>query len=207
MKLALLASIISATGSDMGYGFFERNADLNELIEGGYAVINESLTDDKGHIATMATDKGKQAHADAANTGGEKPTESKEKPVYSVMTMARPAPAKRERASTGSKYPFDDIAAPGADGQVNGFFVPVSDDMPEPWKSLSSAVSQYNRKHGNVVGQNARGHDVYAYTKRFKITKIDEGDNKGAFVWRDADGTGEAETDDEQAEAENAAQG
>lgn len=183
-NLALLSAVVAAT-ADPGYGMFNRDADLEALVTDGLVAVNEAMTTEDGsQIAAMATDAGKKAHADAAN--GNAPTEApKEKPTFTVTTMKKPEPVRRTRESGESKYPFDDLAAPDANGNVSSFFVPATADMPDPAKSLASAVSQANRRYGSVVGKNARGHDKYQYTRVFRITASD--DPKGAYVWRDED--------------------
>lgn len=205
-NMGLLAAIVAATESSQ-YGMFAENAELSALVEDGYVATNPNMREN-GNIAAMATDTGKALHSqgDGANAGGDdKP--AKEKQTFAVATMKRPEQVKRQRESTGSKYPFDDLAAPNGD-DVSSFFVPATEDMPDPAKSLTSAVSQANRNYGKVVGKNERGHNKYQYTRVFRIQASD--DPKGAYVWRDADAKeGETEDHDDNAPegGENGVQG
>lgn len=197
-NLSLLASIAAAT-VDPGYGMFTENDELAALVNDGLVATNAQMREN-GNIAAMLTDAGKKFHSEASANGGEasKSEPAKEKQTFGVSTMKRPEPVKRTREGGGSKYPFDKLELPNGDN-VSSFFVPATEDMPDPAKSLTSAVSQANRSYGKVVGKNARGHDVYEYTRVFRIQPSD--DPKGAYVWRDADNEpGKAETDDEAAE-------
>ena len=187
INLVLLAAIVAAT-ADPGYGMFARDADLTALVEGNYVAVNEGLTDEAegvARIAAMATDLGKQTHANAGTEGTTEAAKPKvEKVKLATATMKRPAPVKRTREGGESKYPFDGLKLPNGD-DVDAFFVPATAEMPDPAKSLTSAVSQANRKYGTVTGKNARGHDTYQYTRVFRILASD--DPKGAYVWRDND--------------------
>lgn len=193
-NLTLLAAIVAAT-ADPGYGMFEQNDELKTLVDDGLVAVNTGLTEGNS-IAAMATDAGKKAHADAGSTG-DAAAPKPEKVKIAVTTMKRPEAVKRTRASGESKYPFDTLELPNGD-EVSSFFVPATADMPDPAKSLTSAVSQANRKYGTVTGKNARGHDTYQYTRVFRIAPSE--DPKGAYVWRDNDAkpgdTADSDADD-----------
>lgn len=204
-NMALLAAIVAATNESQ-FGMFTDNDELTALVNDGYVATNPNMKDG-GNIAAMATDTGKALNAQGDNgnaDAGDKP--AKEKQTFAVATMKRPEQVKRQRESTGSKYPFDDLAAPDGDN-VSSFFVPATEDMPDPAKSLTSAVSQANRTYGKIVGKNERGHNKYQYTRVFRIQASD--DPKGAYVWRDADAKeGDTEDHDDNAPegGENSAQ-
>ena len=197
-NLTLLAAIVAAT-ADPGYGMFANDADLSAMVADGLVATNPGLTDEENgvaRIAAMATDAGKKAHADAGSTDANAAPKP-EKVKIAVTTMKRPEAVKRTRASGESKYPFDTLELPNGD-EVSSFFVPATADMPDPAKSLTSAVSQANRKYGTVTGKNARGHDTYQYTRVFRIAPSE--DPKGAYVWRDNDAkpgdTADSDADD-----------
>lgn len=215
MNIELLKAVAVASASSAGFGHFAPNAELKELSDAGYITVNLSESDNNGHVGARINEAGEKhlSENSADNGGAPNGTNSTTKPkaekqTFAVTTMPKPEIEPRTRASGGSKYPFDSLAAPNGD-DVSAFYVAATEEMPDPAKSLTSAVSQANRRYANVVGKNAKGHDIYAHVRKFRIKPdvAEDGTVKGAWVWRDVDGSGEAETDDEQAEAENNAQG
>ena len=73
---------------------------------------------------------------------------SEEFKVYD--NLPDPAPRKRGGAIRTEKYPFSKLEI----GQA--FVIPVSENHPEPWKSLQSTVSGAQRRFATVDGEKTR---------------------------------------------------
>lgn len=195
VKAALtLAAIVAATQSDTGY-LFASATDAAPFITAGHAeqntgVVNPEKADE---FATRATAAGINAHS--ATSAPEQPAA---KPTFAIMEVdAEDVPAKRRGSMGAQLYPFDDLGEPyvGADGKqkYRSFFVPATDKMREPWKSMTSAVSAAARKYATQVGTKQvtkkdgtvteRG--KYEYTRKFRLTEhaLPDG-TKGAIVSR-----------------------
>jgi hypothetical protein len=81
-----------------------------------------------------------------------------------------PLPTKRVGVKGESAYPYKKM-------EINqSFFVPVSEKMKEPWKTLTSLSSRMSRD---------------MWPKRFVTERQKKGDVEGVRVWRQADGVGE----------------
>lgn len=176
--VATLAEIVAAT-LDNAKGFLYTSPAVHiPLIEAGLVEINAAMTNEAGEVATRATEKGMQQ---MSNTSAETTT-----PVVTASGFAiesgipLPSISGRGRASGVGKYPFDKLEV----GQ--SFFVPASDDMKEPGKTLASTVVRANLHYSEVVEgkmkKNRKGEDVpeRKQIRQFVLRTV-EG---GARVWR-----------------------
>lgn len=82
-----------------------------------------------------------------------------------------------------SKFPFATLDLGDA------FFVPASETMPNPAKSLAVTVNAANRMHATIVGERLvkrKGIDckmpAYEYSKKFIVFSVSKGDKVGDFV-------------------------
>lgn len=178
----LLNSVVNATvNTAEGFGYFTDTPDLRALAAAGLINVNDAMRSND-QIPAMATEQGKQAIMTEATETVQPQTAGK----FALVTIPRPAPQKRTRAArkpVESKYDFDSLAAPDENGNVSALFVPATEKMPDPVKSLSSTVSQANRRYAKVIGLDKNGHRVYEYTRIFKVAPAPG----GAHIFRDYD--------------------
>ena len=185
-----LAALVAATMSSVGYTYATEK-DAKKLIDAGFAEMNMSAANPANpkEFAVRATDAGKaeQAAEDAKSAPAT--------PAFAFETG--PALAKPSRGGgRANKYPFADFPAPttGADGKAitARIFVPATEKMPDPAKSLSSTVSAASRSFARVVGQKP-GKDrsgksimknIYEFDRKFAIVPGEKDGVKGAYIER-----------------------
>lgn len=194
-KLAL-AALVAATRSPLGYLYASVN-DAKSLVGSGDAEQNLGAANPTNakEFATRASIAGlaKQDAIDAKAAASAVPTFS---------FVVGPSLEKPERSGgRKNKYPFADFPAPTLD--ANGkpltakIFIPATEAMPNPAKSLSSTVSQASRDFATVSGtkpaKDRTGKDimrnVYDFTRKFAIvageqTNADGTVTKGAWIER-----------------------
>ena len=124
----------------------------------------------------------------------ENDTASEQEPVTvavaGVTRMVMALPEKELKPNTrNDKYPFAELLGP-VDGQCDGFFVPATVKMPNPAKSLASAVNSATRKYAQIVGlsqtltKSGKQRNLYENTRKFKIVPHTVDGVVGAFVAR-----------------------
>lgn len=186
---SLLASVTAAIGATgQGFAYFDA-AQVAPLVEAGKVETNESMKNEQGHVAVRMVEAAAETGTDT-DTGA--PAEApKAKPAFAIDdNIEIPAGSARAFGSGGNTiYPFDDL-------NVNqSFFVPATEDKPNPAKSLASTVSSANARYAEVVeGQtrvNRKGKEVPVTreTRKFVVRAVDEtaqGRGKGARIWRTA---------------------
>lgn len=95
-----------------------------------------------------------------------------------------PVPEKARRSGPSGKYPFDALEV----GQ--SFFIPATDDKPEPWKSLQSTVAAAQRRfaveEGTRTDRNGKTVPNLKPTRIFRLDKDTKNGKEGARVWRTA---------------------
>ena len=189
---SIAAGMTTHVSKDVGMPLLEQElivVDTNQLNPAGDALV--SLTD-KGK--TMIT--GNSAAAPALSPAGAA--------MYGVIKGAVLPPSKRGFAKGGGapmKYPFDALEI------GDTFFVPVSEEHPNPEKTLGSTVSSANMRYAEktgetkVVTRNKRGAKnklvmdangqpikeevtlpVYKHTRRFSLRPVVAGETYGAWV-------------------------
>jgi len=192
-SMAMLASIVKAT--EAGGFAYHAPSDVVELVNAGLAEQNPGVknSENETQIATRATDEGLSFTAPSVDA---ETTAEAAKPVIASGSFALGGIKKavRKAPTRTSQYPFDDIPAPNpADpDDAPGFFVAKTDKMKEPWKSLASAVSNYNRKHGVITGTEEREvkgekktFNTYDFpTVKFEIARYEHNGVEGALVYR-----------------------
>lgn len=194
-KLAL-AALVAATRSPLGYTYATIN-DAKSLVASGDAEQNAGAANPANpkEFATRASVAGlaKQDAIDAKAAASATPT-------FTFITS--PALEKPSRGGGRKhKYPFADFPAPttGPDGKVitSKIFVPATEAMPNPAKSLSSTVSQASRDYATVAGEkpgkDRNGKEImrktYDFSRKFAIVpgEADDGNGgkiKGAYIER-----------------------
>lgn len=194
-KLALSA-LVAATMIEPFYTY-ATVADAKSLVASGDAEQNLASANPNNakEFATRASDAGKakQAEIEAKALAAATPT-------FSFIT----GPSLEKPARGGGrkhKYPFADFPAPTAGTDASGkpvtitakIFVPATEAMPNPAKSLSSTVSQASRDYARVIGEKP-GKDrtgkaimrkTYEFDRKFSIVPgVDGAGNKGAYIER-----------------------
>lgn len=148
-SVQLLASLAVTVNGEPAV-LFLREEDTQELIDNGFAECNVASIDpnDATKVATRATQSGVD-HLAALNTEPENVMDTNTTPQapagavsFEIETAAMPARTRTRK----SIYPFEQLAI----GQR--FFVPATDAMPDPGKTLATSVSGAVKRLGNVIG-------------------------------------------------------
>lgn len=109
---------------------------------------NPALKNDKGEMAFILSPDGETEAGNLA-TKAETPAAPRVAvPASAIMSMEVEGwtpPEKGRGGRQGSVYPFDTTEL-GQNGKTNGFFVAVTTERPEPWKTLIGTVNAYNKK-------------------------------------------------------------
>ena len=188
-----LAAIVNCGEPGYIFTFPDEHA---ELLAAGYVQVNPELKDENGAIATAAT----QAGIDfIKNNGAVAPKEGTKMDTFVIETSCELPESKRSAGGRSTVYPFDQLPAPvnTVDGKVvyANFFVPATEDKPDPVKSLASTVSSANARFATpdpsgktrviTRGPN-KGAVVPAlvYSRKFKISAGEKDGVNGARIWR-----------------------
>jgi hypothetical protein len=123
--------------------------DAAPLVTAGLAEVNPDIYDDAGNKAVRATEAGLQAMP---------ASEAAAPSTVSVKIRTGIVVPARTRAGRGreEKYPFSTLKV------GDGFHIPVTADMSQPWKTLQSTISSANARfavekkdgNGNVIMEN-----------------------------------------------------
>lgn len=192
MAKVTLAALVAATAS-AGY-LYATEKDAKDIVAAGYAEVGAANPDNPKEFAIRATPAGVEAH----NAASQPAPATEMKSSFEFMTgTADELAATKRKSGRASKYPFADFPAPtlDANGNVTNFakiFVPATDKMPNPVKSLSSTVSAANRQFAKVVGtkpgKNRKGEEIqkniYEFTRKFEIVPGEHNGQNGAFIRR-----------------------
>lgn len=183
-----LATIVVATQTEAGMCYMTKKS-VQVLVDAGYVECNTSMTnpDDAKQVAVRATQTGVAYESAPAPTEGTTPMEN---PAFAIQDGVA-IPAIKRIGSATSIYPFDALAV----GQ--SFFVPATDEMPNPGKSLASTVSSASKRYATQNGTrtiNRRNKEsgnmepaevpAYDYERKFMVRSVEEDGVKGARVWR-----------------------
>lgn len=190
-KFEVLTNLKESLAGD-GFLYLKRN-DFGGLVNEGLAEVNEEMRDGN-KIATRITQAGidwldsfETSETETTTTKAETKAETKKGSNMSFQIASVPMPSSkpRGRAAGASKYPFDLLEV----GQM--FFVPATEEKPEPWRSMASIVSDANRRNaieGETTRINRKGREVpkLVYTKRFVLRQFEMDGVQGAGIWREA---------------------
>lgn len=194
-QMTKLGKIVAAT-QDEATGFLHMSTkSVQILLDAGLVECNTEMTDAQGNPAVRATQQG----IETMNAPDTAPAAEAPASAFKIDTGI-PVPTIRRAGSATSKYPFDDLPVGGS------FFVPATEEMPNPGKSLASTVSSaskryatkngtrtINRKADEALAQE-RGVEVgtlvpvevdaYDYERKFIVRSVEENGVSGARVWR-----------------------
>jgi len=209
-QIAKLGEIVEATrAGEPGFVYMTEKS-VKILLDAEYVECNTQMTDGN-KVAVRATKSGADAYdaaqAEGANAPDETvtdgtPTAPNEgtRPMNTFnIDNAVPIPAIKRSGAATSIYPFDALAV----GQ--SFFVPATEDMPNPGKSLASTVSSASKRYATETGtrtinrKNKESGEMeavevpaYTYERKFMVRTVEENGVKGARVWRIEVGTDDA---------------
>jgi len=174
------------------------------LLDAGLIVVDTNTPNpaNANERAAKVTEAGiAWLNANVPAPGATAPAQS----AFPIITNAVLPPSKRgsglRSAGAPKKYPFDQLEIGGS------FFVPVSAEVPEPMKSLGSAVSAANMRYAEDTGttkkakravkdsngdvqKDAAGKlvkaevdvPVYKYSRKFAIRGVEKGTKYGEWV-------------------------
>ena len=189
-----LAAIAEAT-NDPARGFvYMTEKSVKVLLDAGLVECNNTMQDGNGNVAVRAT----KAGIDASTSPVEPETNEGTEIMDTLVTTAAPSfaiedgvkiPSIKRSGAAASIYPFDKLAV----GQ--SFFVPATEAMPNPGKSLASTVSSASKRYATENGTREINRKVdgvmtkvtvpaYEYERKFVVRSVEEGGVKGARVWR-----------------------
>ena len=164
---ALLATIIAAMANADAPFHMATPAEVKNLLDNGMVETNTEITDgDK--VAVRATEKGQaEAPAPSSNEGNTNVTDTNTAPAASAFALIEGAVLPEGRAPRSSSvYPFETMNV----GQ--SFFVPATEDKPNPAKSLASTISSANKRFSK---EGADG-------RKFTVKPVKSGVAYGAFT-------------------------
>lgn len=179
-----LAKIVEATNGPEGLLYVDQKA-VQKLIDAGLIEINPDMRDGADNVAARATQK---ASEPAMNAPVSSAVVAAASAAFAIASVAMPTAKRGGR--TGETYPFDKLEK----GQ--SFFVPATEDRPNPAKSLASTVTSANERYSEVIEgqtrQNRKGNIVPATkpVREFAIRSIEDGAPwghtgvKGAAIFR-----------------------
>jgi hypothetical protein len=214
IQAAMLAKIAEATlDQTQGFAMVKNGATSAMLAEAGLIELNPQMIEgDK--IAARTTDAGVDTYQNGDSVepvnednqpANEPATNQGTKPMteFSIDTGV-PVPAIKRSGAATSIYPFDALEV----GQ--SFFVPATEDMPNPGKSLASTVSSASKRYATETGtreltrknrttgeQETVTVPTYTYERKFMVRSVEENGVKGARVWRIEPKNDAADGDDE----------
>lgn len=165
------------------------------LVDKGFATVDISQATEAGDVPYSPTEKGikfiKDNGMSEVSVQPEVTASETIAPAFEVLSGIEIPVAKRgsgaggRKGPRGSKYPF----ATMENGQ--SFFVPATEEMPNPAKTLASTAStvakQFATKTGvRTITRKGATKEVpaYAYTRKFEVRKFTHNGVDGAMVWR-----------------------
>lgn len=176
----------------VGYAMVKNGATSAMLAEAGLIELNAQMVDgDK--IAARTTEKGLDAYQNGDNVepANEATTNEGNNTMSQFEIETAPLPARKRGSNAKSIYPFDALEV----GQR--FFVPATEEMPNPGKSLASTVSSASKRYATENGTrtiNRRNKETgelepvevkaYTYSRKFSVVAGEKDGVKGAFVGR-----------------------
>lgn len=158
------------------------------LVDKGFATVDIAQATDGGDVPYSPTEKGIKYIKD--NGMSEAATAPETTVQFAIMDNIPLPEVKRgggggRKGPRGSKYPFDTME----NGQ--SFFVPATEEMPNPAKTLASTASTFAKKYATENGTReiTRKGEVktvpaYNYTRKFVVRATELEGVKGAMVWR-----------------------
>lgn len=179
--MALLGVIIAAMANADAPYHMATEKEVAGLAKENFVETNAEIRDgDK--IAVRATDAGQAAFAASQPAaGGNSEGNATMTTNSNFVTGTGFVPSQARGGRGRSVYDFDGL-------EVGGFiFVPVSEDKPNPAKSLASTVSSATQRYAEPTGEtkkNKKGEDVPVLreTRKFNVQSVKSGVVYGNFT-------------------------
>lgn len=139
LDMDILKSVVAA-GPNGTYG---PENEAKAFVDAGFMEMNPNLRNADGLVAVRATQAGvdEVGGADDANKGFEVTK-------FGDDVLEEAKNRKRAGGTRTSKYPFDSLNEVG-----DGFFIPATEKMPEPAKSMSSAITNAQKRYAEETGK------------------------------------------------------
>lgn len=187
-NVASLAAIVEATQSEAGFIHLPVDS-VKEFVDNGLVEVNTGMTDENGNPAVRATEKG------IHEVNSENTTETTEAPAmdFEIETVPQEIVNKRRTgAGRPDKYPFAQLPAPVEGQPLPGFFVPATDAMPEPHKTLQATAWTASKRYARDVGTEeyqtkdgeTKTRTKREYDRKFRVREGEKNGVKGAWVFR-----------------------
>lgn len=209
INMQLLSAIAAANVASQPY--YVNQAESLPLLQANPQLIDINMTmidpNDVSKVAARVTEAGAKMVAEA-NATAAKANEPKKERVdnsdqFAILNGAVLPPSRKGNFGGGApiKYPFERMEI----GQ--SFFVPVSEKLPDPVKTLGSTVSSANMRYAKETGQTKqvervkRGTDrkgmvdaagnkiketvtvpVYSFERKFSLRGVEAGKTYGNWV-------------------------
>lgn len=185
-----LETIVLATQGEPGFVFMTPK-NVAVLVDAGYVECNGELTDptDPKKVAVRATQSGLAYHPSNDTPSATQESMTMDNASFEIETA--PLPARKRGSNKASIYPFDLLEV----GQR--FFVPATEDRPNPAKALASTVSSASKRYATENGTrmvNRRNKETgemeqvavkaYNYSRKFSVVAGEKDGVQGAFVGR-----------------------
>ena len=169
-----LAAIIAATsGSNAGALIhtsakqFSNPKAYEKALNDGLIEVNPEMKDADGNVATRATDKGIASMTEQQTSKTPGATGAA---AFEIQDGATLTPIDRPGLTGGTeRYPFSLLNV----GQ--SFFVPATEENPDPGKSMASTVSSASKRYATETGETKQRGDktvpVLAYERKFELRR------------------------------------
>lgn len=174
VNMGLLTSFATASQ------FVDPTPDIVALRDAGLIAVDESNVVN-GQAHASITEVGTKYLAASAPASAETaPASTESRSAFSIMSFGAPPPKVR-RTEGMQKYKIQDLAAPdmakAEHERYAGIFVPATKDRPEPWRKLTSTISQAAKK----LNEGKTGDDI----REFRVFEHVGADGiKGAAIVR-----------------------
>lgn len=182
INMVALANIVAQTGTG-GFAYISE-ADAAPMLNyagGALIQVNTAFKDAEGKMAAQSTPAGTAlvngasatppvTAGTAGDTSGAAPGAAAKR-SFAIAAVELGERVRRARGPAEAVYPFADLPEPTPEQsnrkQWPSFFVPVSDKMPDPIKSMTSTVAGAMKRFGKKTGEK-------------EVTRAKRGSGRGA---------------------------
>lgn len=203
IQKTMLGTVVSGTlDESKGFAMVKIGPAAAAMVDGGLIEVNAEITEGD-QIAARATEAGIALWQEV----GSAPTAPADEGQEAPEEAPTPAPAKEEGSDASGGYQIETgVPIPSGVrrtrrtgypfGQLNAgdsFFVPATEDRPDPARALASTVASASKRYATQDGtrtvtrksrktgeQETVEIPTYHYDRKFKIARVDG----GARIWR-----------------------
>ncbi len=165
-SISLLGVIVASMANEEAPYHMATKAEVKNLLDNDMVEVNEEIADgDK--VAVRATEKGMAEAASATEGNTNNVTTSNAPAASPTFDLIDGAELPEGRASRGSStYPFEQM------NEGQSFFIPATEEKPNPSKSMASTVSSANKRFRK---EGADG-------RQFSVKAVKKGVEYGSFT-------------------------